>query len=61
MSYDLIIFDPANAPNNLADLMKWNEKQRTANTRFILFGHSASAFAKAVAPAKDVYFCFANV
>jgi hypothetical protein len=31
------------------------------NTRFILFGHSASAFAKAVAPAKDIYFCFANV
>jgi hypothetical protein len=32
----------------------------TANTQFILFGHSASAFAKAVALAKDVYFCFAN-
>ena len=31
------------------------------NTRFILFGHSASAFAKAVAPAKENYLCFANV
>lgn len=27
MSYDLIIFDPDNAPNNLADFMKWNDKQ----------------------------------
>jgi hypothetical protein len=31
------------------------------NTRLVLFGYSASAFAKAVAPAKGVYFCFANV
>ena len=37
------------------------KKKPAHNTRFILFGHSASAFAKAVAPAKDVYFCFANV
>ena len=35
-------------------------KKRPHNTRFILFGHSASAFAKAVAIAKDNYFRFAN-
>jgi hypothetical protein len=40
---------------------KNEDKITSYNTRFILFGHSASAFAKAVAPAKDIYFCFANV
>jgi hypothetical protein len=43
------------------DLYEETKEMAAANTRFILFGHSASAFAKAVAPAKDVYFCFANV
>jgi hypothetical protein len=36
-------------------------KKPAANTRFIQFGHSALAFAKAVAPAKEVYLRFANV
>jgi hypothetical protein len=37
------------------------KEQRTANITYQKCGYSASAFAKAVATAKDNYFRFANV
>ena len=40
--------------------LKWKEKATGHNTRFIQFGQKYKAFAKAVAPAKDNYFRFAN-
>jgi hypothetical protein len=43
------------------DLNIRKSNARTANITYQKCGYSASAFAKAVAPAKDNYFRFANV